>query len=97
MPEPSITRAPMVPAVILGWPVETPIGTGHGQRSFGDSSGSSGGFGGFPGLSGLSGFGCAKNLPLTRITTGIPSRKAGMPCTPGVSVKIITAGLLSPL
>ncbi len=29
------TRAPMVPAVIAGWPVETPIGTGLGNREVG--------------------------------------------------------------
>jgi hypothetical protein len=30
---PSVTRAPIVPAVIAGWPMETPIGTGSGHRS----------------------------------------------------------------
>ena len=30
---PSVTRAAMVPAVMAGCPIETPIGTGRGQRS----------------------------------------------------------------
>ncbi|MDX1493507.1 MAG: hypothetical protein R3253_05590 [Longimicrobiales bacterium] len=59
---PSVTRAPMVPAVTFPWPVLTPMGTGRGKLRVGSASSASA-------ASTVVSMGSARNSPVTSWTT----------------------------
>ena len=77
MREPSVTRAPMVPAVTLGCPVLTPMGTGRGKFFLGSTASASAGVGMSP---------RARKGPVTSVSTSTPTMYWGKPATAAIEV-----------
>ena len=67
---PSVTRAPMVPAVTLGCPVLTPMGTGRGKPPLGSTEPAGGSSNATMG-------------PVTSSDTSTPATRVGRSATPG--------------